>query len=178
MGLDQTLFRTTKKCKAAKIAFGKLQEEFYNREKELLSSANWKPFIDSLPKNNFGQLDFGRFTSSQRKRLGIWRRNLHRIAKKIGIKLNEHRRPYMELSEYGLTEADLDEPIAEWRKDWPLHKFIVDNFLEDKENDNLVPIYLSKVDCEKIVAAGFVGGFQDALDRWDDEHEVFYWAWY
>lgn len=178
MGMDQSLFRTTKKCHAAKIAFSKLRAEYEKKVAESYNSEAWKPFIESLPRDEFGHFANARFSAEQRKRVGVWRRGLHRIAKKAGIKLDKNRRPYLDRETYGLTDADMDDEIADWRKNWPLHKFIVENFLEDKENDNLIPIYLSKEECEKIVAAGFIEGFQEALRRWDEEHEVFYWAWY
>ena len=178
MGLDQTLFRTTKKCKEAKIAWQKLELEYLAEVKELDATEKWKTLFETLPRNKYGYLDPKMTTSEQRKQIGVYRRTLRKIAKEVGIELTKNYRPWFNPSSYGLKEEELDEPIADWRKDWPLHKFIVDNFLEDKKNDNLVSIYLTKEDCEKIVAAGFVGGFQDALDRLDDEHEVFYWAWY
>ena len=178
MGLDQSLYRTTKKCHVAKIAFGKLRAEYDKKVEELYNSEAWKPFMESLPRNEFGYYANDKFSAEQRKRVGVWLRGLHRIAKKVGIKLDKNRRPYLDNETYGLKDEDRDEEIYYWRKNYSLHKFIRDNFLEDKENDNLVSIYLSKDDCEKIVAAGFIGGFQEALDRWDDEHEIFYWPWY
>ena len=178
MGMDQSLFRTTKKCHAAKIAFSKLRSEYNKKVEELYNSEAWKPFVESLPRDEFGHFENDKFSAEQRKRVGVWRRGLHRIAKEVGIKLDKNRRPYLDKETYGLKDEDYDEEIYYWRKNYFLHTFIRDNFLEDKEHDNLVEVYLSKDDCEKIVAAGFIGGFQDALDRWDDEHEVFYWPWY
>ena len=178
MGLDQTLFRTTKKCKEAKIAWQKLELEYLAKVKELDATEKWQTLFEILPRNQYGYLDQKKITPDQRKQIGVYRRTLRKIAKEVGIELNKNYRPWFNPSSYGLKEEELDEPIADWRKDWSLHKFIVDNFLEDKENDNLVPIYLTKEACEKIVAAGYVGGFQEALRRWDDEHEVFYWPWY
>lgn len=178
MGLDQYLYRTTKKCHAAKIAFEKLRAEYNKKVEELYNSEAWKPFIESLPRDEFGHFAKDKFSAEQRKRVGVLRRGLHRIAKTVGIKLDKDRRPYLDNETYGLKDEDYDEEIYYWRKNYSLHIFIRDNFLEDKENDNLVAVYLSKEDCEKMVAAGCVEGFQDALDRWDNEHEVFYWAWY
>lgn len=178
MGLDQSLYRTTKKCHAAKIAFIKKRAEYNKRIDEVFNSDKWKPFMESLPRDKSGYFDTDKFTAEQRKMVGVWRRGLHRIAKEVGVKLNAQRNPYMDNETYGLTDADLDVEIAYWRKNWELHKFIVDNFLENKEEDNLVAVYLTKEDCQKIVDAGFGGGFQEAIDKWDDEHEVFYWPWY
>ena len=178
MGLDKVLYRTTKKCHAAKIAFSKLRAEYAKKVEELYTSKAWKPFIESLPRDEFGHFANDKFSAEQRKRVGVWCRGLHRIAKKVGIKLDKDRQTYLDKETYGLKDEDYDEEIYDWRKNWSLHTFIRDNFLEDKENDNLIPIYLSKEDCEKIVVAGFIEGFQEALDKWDEEHEVFYWAWY
>ena len=178
MGLDQTLFRTTKKCKEAKIAWQKLEIEYLAKVKELDATEKWQTLFEILPRNQYGYLDQKKITPEQRKQIGVYRRTLRNIAKKCGIELNKNYRPRLNPSAYGLKDSELDEPIAEWRKNWTLHKYIVENFLEDKTKDNLIPIYLSKEDCEKIVSAGFGYGFQEALDRWDDEHTVFYWAWY
>ena len=178
MGLDQTLFRTTRKCREAKEAFAKLKAEYYRRVEELAASDRWRPFMESLPKDRFGGFDPGRCSPEQRRRVGVWRRELRRIAKAVGIGLDEHRRPRMDAKAYGLGDEDLDEPIWDWRKNWDLHMFIRENFLGEGEGDNLAAVYLTREDCERIVAAGFPEGFREALDRWDDGHEVFYWAWY
>ena len=175
MGLDQRLFRTTKVLHEVKIAFQKKANEYSRRVSELESTEKWKDFLSSLPINRFGVIDPKYLSKEEKKKIGVLKRLLRKIAKDIGIELNRCYRPKFTCN---LTEDKLDECICDWRKCWRLHKFIVDNFLEDKEHDNLVDIYLSKEDCEKIVAAGFVGGFQNVLERWDDDHEVYYWAWY
>ena len=175
MGLDQRLYLTTKVLHEVKIAFQKKANEYSRRALELEATEKWKNFVASLPINRFGIIDTENFSKEEKKKIGVFKRHLRKIAKDIGIELTRCYRPKFTCN---LTDDKMDECIGEWRKNWELHKFIVDNFLENKKHDNLVDIYLTKEDCEKIVSAGFVGGFQNALDRLDDEHEVFYWAWY
>ena len=74
MGMDQSLFRTTKKCHAAKIAFCKLRAEYDKKVEEVYNSEAWKPFIESLPRDEFGHFANNKFSAEQRKRVGVWRR--------------------------------------------------------------------------------------------------------
>lgn len=178
MGLDQTLYRTTKKCYEAKLACAKLAEEYTRRIEEASSSDRWKGFMDGLPRDDFGHYDFDKFSKEQRKEVGNYRRMLRKTARDVGIELDKYRRPWFNPKAYGLTDEELDKPVAEWRNNWRLHNLIVQNILENKENDNLTPIYLTKEDCEKIVSAGFIEGFKDLIRLWDDDHKAFYWAWY
>ena len=59
-----------------------------------------------------------------------------------------------------------------------MRKYIIDNFWHDKDNDNLVDVFLTKSDLEKIVADGWGDEFSDALKHWNDDYVVFYHPWY
>ena len=159
------MYRTTKKCHEAKIAYKKLRAEFFSKAKELEATSKWKTFIDGLPRNQSRYLEYKSFSPGQRKMTGIYKRALRKIAKEVGVDLNEHYMPQFNPEDWFLNEEDLDEQIMDWWNEQNLHRFIVDNFLEDKENDNLRPIYLSKEDFQKLVDAGYISGFQEAIDR-------------
>ena len=86
---------------------------------------------------------------------------------------------------FGLNHKDdsVDE-IGYWRKDWPLHQYIIDNFWHDKDNDNLREVYLDEEAIKAIIEAYKHDGgdvsdsFRTALDIVRGGGVVFYWAWY
>ena len=95
------------------------------------------------------------------------------------------------LDEYGepiVDEVNGDE-IGYWRKDWELHNYIIDNFWDDKENDNVVDIPLTKENVEQIIKWCSSGDnsmyneyteetFKEALNAIKQGDVIYYHPWY
>lgn len=65
---------------------------------------------------------------------------------------------------------DSENELQYWRKNYPLHNYITEHFLEDGKDDNCEPIVLTKDGVEEMVAV-----FKDELKKWNesgDEREV------
>lgn len=87
---------------------------------------------------------------------------------------------------YGfLVKEDEVDPVHEigyWRKEWPLHEFIIKNF-GDPNEDNLTEVYLDEAAITKIIDhyknyEDYSDPFRQALDIVRGGGVVFYWAWY
>lgn len=179
MGLDQYLFRTTKKRMAARDEYVSLSREYSETVDSLLEEPKWKSVIDSLPKTAGGCLELGRMSPDQKKQWAKVRAACRMVAKKIGIAVGRGgTAPVFIPSAWGLTDEDKVEELAYWRKNWELHKYIIDNFWSDKEHDNLIEVFLTRKMLCKIVSDGYTEGFKQALDRWDENCVVFYHPWY
>ena len=178
MGLDGYLYRTSKRRVEATKKFNEIRKAYSNEIDALMQKPKWKGLFDSLPKNEFGYCDWKSYTDEQKKGVRYLRRAARRIAKKHGLELDRGCRPIFNIEDFGLNYEDDDlEEIGYWRKDWDLHNYIINHF-GDPNDDNLVEVHFTRADLEKIVSDGHVGAFKDALDRWDDDHVVFYWPWY
>ena len=178
MGLDQYLYRTSKRRMEAVEKFDQLRAAFNEEGKALREKPKWKELMSSLPRNEFGYYDWKSYTKEQKVGVRNMVRAYRRLAKKHGLKLNSDYEPIFNIEDFGLNYEDDDlEEIGYWRKEWGLHNYIINKF-GDPNNDNLVEIYFSKVGLEMIVADGYGGPFKDALDRWDDDYVVFYHPWY
>ena len=159
MGLDQTIYRTTKKRLAA------VQD--YNSKLELLY--DW---VDKLHDESADTLTKAELFKNLREKIGD-------KAKELGLSVTKENSVFFDSDRYGLGEDDTLVAIADFRKDWPLHKFIVDNFWDSSNGDNLVEIPLSKSALEKLIEAGFSPEtFRYALSVLDDNHAIYYWCWY
>lgn len=178
MGLDQYLYRTSKRRIEAGKKFEEMRQAYLKEGNALLDKPHWKEFLDSLPKTTAGHYDYSAMTKEQKKQNWNMRRAMRRVAKKHDLVLDKHLQPIFSDEYFGLTEADGCEEIGYWRKNWNLHKFIIDKFWADKENDNLVDVFLTRNDIERIIHHGYIGGFEEALSRWDDDYVVFYHPWY
>ena len=179
MGLDQYLIRTTKRRIVAKLRYEDLAWEYYAQTNRLLEKPRWRHVIDSLPETPGGMLDLSNATPEQKRQVAKARAACRRVAKRLGIDLEDGgNSPVFVPSSWGLTDEDAEERLAYWRKDWDLHQYVIDNFWGNKEDDNLVEVFLTKENLKKIVADGHEEGFKDAIDRWDDDHVVFYLPWY
>lgn len=179
MGLDQYLFRATKKRKDAIVKFKELCTQYRARVSELDKSERGKKLWDSLPWNEahtyFENKDL---TDEQIKEMEFFKEEYTRIANEIGIRIDSGFNPKFVPSDFGLTKKDDNYEIAYWRKEWELHNFIVQNFGNPKD-DNLVEVWLDKEAIQKIIDAGyFQKEFRRALKKLDDDHVVFYWPWY
>jgi len=82
----------------------------------------------------------------------------------------------LESGEIQNAEMELDEcndcgcELNYWRKNYPLHNYIVKNFLRDGEDDNCNPIVLTKDGVKEMVAV-----FKEELAAWEkdgDKREV------
>ena len=180
MGLDQYIYRTTKKRWKAHLEFEKLHKKYNGLVVKLESDTEWKKFLDSLPKKENGTYDFDKFTSEHKKGISRYKRECRDIEKKLGIKVNKELKPKFEDREYGLgKKSDPVEEVMYWRKNYYLHKYIVDNFWKDKENDNLVNIPLRRKDIKKMIADRVEPDtFKAILKMLDKDHVVWYWPWY
>ena len=179
MGLDQYLYRTSKRRVEATKKFNEIRKAYSADIDILMQKPKWKELFDSLPKNQFGHYDLDAFTPEQKKGCRNAQRAARRVAKKHGLVLDKGCRPIFNIEDFGLNyDDDGLEGIGYWRKNWHLHNYIIDNFWPDKDNDNLVEVYLTRNDLEKIVSDGYLGAFEDALRRWDDDYVVFYHPWY
>ena len=85
-----------------------------------------------------------------------------------------------------LVKKDESDPVTEigyWRKAYSLHKYIIENF-GDPKNDNLVNVYLDEAALNQIIEAHqndggyFSDTFRNALAIVKGGGVVFYRAWY
>ena len=178
MGLDGHLYRTSKRRIEAANKFGEIKAAYSADLDVLLRKPKWKELMDSLPKNEYGYYDWKSYTKEQKDGIRNLHRAARRVAKKHGLVLDSNYNPVFNIEDFGLNhDDDALEEIDYWRKDWNLHNYIINHF-GDPNNDNLVEVYLTKENLEKIVKDGYVGGFEDALNRWNDDYVVFYYPWY
>ena len=79
-------------------------------------------------------------------------------------------------------EADPIREIGYWRKEWPLHEYLVKNF-GDPDNDNLTEVYLDETALTGIIYhykdyAEYADPFRNALNIVKGGGVVYYFAWY
>lgn len=179
MGLDQQLFRTTKKRKEATEKFNELSKQYRSCLRELEKQDRWQNLWDSLPlTEDKMRYDVARFTDEQKKEIECLKETAKHIAEGFGIHIDEATMPDFEPSDFGLTNDDVNVELAYFDRDWDLHNFIIDNF-GDKENDNLVEVWLDRDAVDKIIDAGFyVDVFTQARTMIDDNHVLYYYPWY
>lgn len=179
MGLDQNLYRTTKKRKAAFERFDELCKEYGLCRIEMDNEDRWKDLFNGLPQNDEKTMYLAeKFTEEQKKALELYKEEVKKVAEKVGVRISEELIPQFIPSDFGLTEEDEDEELMYWRKNWELHNFIVQNF-GNPEDDNLVRIWLDKDAIDKIIEAGFdVDVFKRAKMGIDEDHVLYYWPWY
>ena len=174
MGLDQTIYRTTKNRLAAVQDYDskvKLLHEWFDK--------SYAESADTLPKDENGFYDEGKFTKEQAELFKNLREKLGEKAKELGISVTKENTVFFDSDRYGLGEDDKLVSIADFRNEWPLHKFIVENFWDSSKRDNIVEIPLSKVALEKLIEAGFAPEtFRYCISVLDDNHVIYYWPWY
>lgn len=184
MGLDQYIYRTTKKRWKAHLEFKKLSEKYFGLVSKMEADIEWKKFLESLPRRENprydSDYDFDKFTKEHKNFISRYKKECRNIAKSIGMKVDKQLGPKFEDRKYGLSkEEDPVDEIMYWRKNWDLHKYIIDNFWPDKEHDNLVDIPLTRKDIKKMIKDGMeVGTFREILKELDKDHVVYYWPWY
>ena len=184
MGLDQYLCRTSKKNFDAIIEAKKLRDEFNSRFEKLYDE-KYKAKFDALPKDEYGYVYQENLTEEQKVVLSdlqnqYWA-DARAIASEMNIRLDEFGEPIAD-------EVSVDE-IGYWRKDWELHDYIISNFWEDKENDNVVNIPLTKENVEQIIKWCSSGDnsmyndyteetFKEALNAIKQGDVIYYHPWY
>lgn len=177
MGLDQEIIRTTKKRLAAIQDYNSKLEILHNWESELYNRPDVKSLIENLPKSGC-QYDYDKYTEQQNDEIERLNNLYLDKAKEIGISIRNDS-VYFDEARYGLGEDDTTYLIEDFRKEWPLHQFIVDNFWDASKDDNLIEIPLQKESLEKLIEHGFFPDvFRNALSMIDDTHCIYYWAWY
>ena len=180
MGLDQYIYRTTKKRWNAHLDFDKLCKKYYSSVKKLEDRTGLQEFLNSLPRDEKFTLDKKRFSREQSRKISWYKRTFRSIAKDLGLKLDKNLAPKFESGKYGVTDKrDPVEEVMYWRKEWGLHNYIVANFWKDKENDNLVEIPLRRKDIRKMISDRmFPETFEELLKGLDKDHVLYYWPWY
>lgn len=185
MGLDQYLYRTSKKNFDALESARKLCEECNDRFDKLYDE-KYKKHYDAFPKDECGFIDKEQMNEEQKTNLSEIGKQVNedmkRIANELNVELNEYNEPIIE----GVTHGS---EIAYWRKDWELHNYIIDNFCKDKENDNVVDIPLTKENVEQIIKWCPTGDdplymdytedtFKSALNMIEQGDVIYYHPWY
>ena len=180
MGLDHYIYRTTKKRWKAHLEFEKVCKKYDRLVEKLSSGKKWNDFMISLPKMEYGGYAWDKFTDEQKRGISRYKRECRKIAKGLGLKLDKNLCAQFEDEKYGLNaESDPVEEVMYWRKNWDLHKYIVENFWDDEEHDNLVNIPLRKCDIKKMINDHVeVGTFKAIVKELDKDHVVWYWPWY
>lgn len=176
MGLDQYLFRTTKKRKDAIVKFRELCTQYRAKVAEFDKTDRAQNLMNALAGKRKDEAV--KVLAEQKDEIEFVKGEYRRIAEEVGIRIDEGFLPEFNPSEYGLTEKDNNRELAYWRKELPLHNFIIHHFGNPKD-DNLVEVWLDKEAMEKIIEAGyFQEEFRDAMTMLDEEHVVYYWPWY
>ena len=148
MGLDQYLYKTTKEDTERCIAFKKINDEFISRRGKLLND-KYDEIIKGFSQPD-GIFDEDKLTEEQKKEFDAARTEFHRECKEIADEIGAT------LCDDGSNEIAYPEDLnwgyelGYWRNDWPLHRFIVDNF-GNPDNDNLVEVYLNEEQIQKVI---------------------------
>ena len=180
MGLDQNLYRTTKKRWEAMKDYERRAEGYRKAVDEASEKEGWWQFLRELPRGVAGSYDREAFTGEQKARLDdIWSR-CAAFANEAGVCVDVSGIwPVFDPERYNLGEEDTVEELCYWRKNWPLHEFIVNNFLEPGAEDNCVDIPLDRDAVMKIIDAGLGNeSFGKALYHLATGDVVYYHPWY
>ena len=177
MGLDMYLKATGKNHRRVQELARERAKEFEDFSRSLYTSEKYSGLAD-LPREH-GYVEYNKLTKEQRKLVAEYKLELMRKAHSLeGILRRSTTYAYLVKKE----EHDPVHEIGYWRKEWPLHKFIVKNF-GDKDNDNCTEIYLDEAALTKIVETyknyeDYVDPFRNALNIVRGGGVVYYWAWY
>lgn len=183
MGLDQYLYKTTKKERAIHEHNMSL-EKTYNERVDKIWNEKWKDILMKLPHDfNLWNIRWNEVTPEQQKQVDEYNAELEAIKKELGYQKNE--------DEGG-------EEVQYWRKAWTIHEIIC-NVLNWGGCDNCERMYLTKDNIKKIIEeikkkeapkseydrwnpsnkSMDIEAFEEASKMLDDEEtEIFYYAWY
>lgn len=181
MGLSGYLYRTTKRYFDAFEDFDRKARDFLKWGDKCMETEPVKNLFESLPTTESGRYDYRKMTEAQLHGVEWFKSYVSNKAKEIGITLDSSFKPIFDPVKYGLSEKNgfgIRE-LAYFDRDWKLHKFIVENYSNDKEKDNLVRIQLTKGNLSEIAKAGFyTDDFEYAASVADSRHVVYYYPWY
>lgn len=192
MGLDAYLYRTTKKRIEALDDFDQKNSKYRKWLGEYFEYETVKKLFESLPKvkSEYGEMeyfDWDGMTDKQRSDIEDIKAAIRSKAKEIGFSLNDELKAVFDPCSYGLDEDETNPyEIQYFDRDWELHNFIVDHYWntdknddKSKKNDNLTRIPLTSENLKEIAKAGFYPDvFKFASETVDENHVVYYYAWY
>lgn len=179
MGLDMFLKSTGNNYRRVRELAKVRAKEFEDFSEALIISEEFNRLLD-LPKvERYGHtlIDPRSLTKEDRNLLARYQARLIKKAHSLeGILRKNMTYAYLN------KEDDPVEEIGYWRKDWPLHQYIIANF-GDKDNDNLTEVYLDEAAIERIIEhynddEMYCEPFRLALKIVKGGGVVFYMAWY
>lgn len=177
MGLDMYLKSTGPNHRRVHERAIERAKEFEDFSRSLYTSEKYSGLAD-LPRKH-GYVEYDKLSKEQRKLVAEFKFELMRKAHSLeGILRKNMTYAYLVKKE----ESDPVHTIGYWRKEWPLHKFIVKNF-GDKDDDNCTEIYLDEAALTKIIEEHkeiehLSAPFREALQVVKGGGVVYYWAWY
>lgn len=173
MGLDMYLKSTGPNHRRVNELARERAKEFKDFSCSLYTSEKYSGLAD-LPREH-GYVEFDKLSKEQRKLIAEYKFELMRKAHSLeGILRKDMSYAYLVKKE----ESDSVHEIGYWRKEWPLHEFIVENFGNPKD-DNLREVYLDETALNQIIEAyPSEEAFKIALSIVKGGGVVFYMAWY
>lgn len=178
MGLDMYLKATGPNHRRVMELARERAKEFEDFSCSLYTSEKYSGLAD-LPREH-GYVEFDKLSKEQRKLIAEYKLELLKKAHSLkGILRKDMTYAYLVKKD----ESDPVNSIGYWRKEWSLHKFIVENF-GDKDNDNQTEIYLDEAALTKLMGrykdpeCDYCEPFRTALDIVRGGGVVYYWAWY
>ena len=177
MGLDMYLKSTGHNHRRVNELAVAMAKEFDAFRESLYASEKYSVLAD-LPRKD-GCLEVDKLTKEQRNLIATYKAELGKKAHALGGIMRRDC-SYAYIIPKG--EEDPVHTIGYWRKEWPLHEFIIKNF-GDEDNDNLTEVYLDEAALTKIIAhykdnEEYSDPFRCALDIVKGGGVVYYWAWY
>ena len=178
MGLDMYLKSTGHNHRRINELAMEREKEF-NAFRELLYASEKYAGLADLPHLYGTYVDGDKLTKDQRSLVATYKAELGKKAHALGGIMRRDC-TYAYIIPEG--EEDPVHTVGYWRKEWPLHKFIIENF-GDKDDDNLTEVYLDEAAITKIIDhykdyEDYSDPFRQALDIVRGGGVVYYWAWY
>ena len=175
MGLDMYLYKTSKNHRRNRELAKAANKEFLRWRDTDFCKTEVVASIKNLPLLESGTLDWSKMTDEGRKIVARCKSALRKKAHSLGGILRR------DLTFAFLVNEDDKDSVTEigyWQKEYTLHKFIINNF-GDPKNDNLEAVYLDEESLKKIIEKyPYEECFREALYIVRGGGEVFYEAWY
>lgn len=180
MGMDMFLYKTSKNHRKNRELAKAANKEFLQWCNNDFCNTEVVASIKNLPHLESGTLDWSKMTDEGRKIVARCKSALRKKAHSLGgILRRDLTFAFLVNEDYKDPETgDPETEIGYWRKEYALHKFIINNF-GDPKNDNLEEVYLDEESLKKIIEK-YPGEecFREALYIVRGGGEVFYKAWY
>ena len=178
MGLDMYLYSTGHNHRRVHELAVARAKEFDAFRESLYASEKYAGLAD-LPRLDGNYVDSDKLTKEQRSLIATYLAELGKKAHALGGFMRRNC-TYAYIIPEG--EEDPVHEIGYWRKEWPLHEFIIKNF-GDPNNDNLTEVYLDEAAITKIIdhykdRIEYSDPFRQALYIVRGGGVVYYWAWY